>query len=269
MNKYISVHSLVLCIVLTFTTATNAQNQTQHENQVFHHLYHQQIVDSHQLVELVADYQQNWPTPLAKDNLFSSQRQTAFYRIFRLLAIAIDANLNIDELQSYGVTMHGRNSYLIALSQFQHWVDTMQLFNYLKQATDLKQHQRLMLQAGLTQTSIDKIETFLTTQPLEQQLKQHKKQVKDRIYHQALKRNWTPLETGYQLTEAIRLSVYQNTNLWAESLVNQINPSQQQLFINYLYQQLNYLGIAKSPVTSEQLEKIGQQLLSAKREIKE
>ena len=243
-------------------------------------LYPQQLAQAKNLYPLAKQY---FTGPgslppgetLTPEMVTSRIRLNQFYKLRRLLGLAIDAGYDLSYMAEFGLIKQ-EQGYYIDFKQHPQWASMSSLFIRLRESSDLTLAEYYLAKKGFSQSNIDSLREYLIEKPAkiivfqaeQSLLKTRQEFLTNAIRSQGNDRENSALK-GFQheiLTthEMVRKIRFDSWNQWAVGLLNSFEKQQQRILLDYLQNRLGSMAIGGAPINEAFIDNYGKELISGK-----
>ena len=233
----------------------------------FKQLYHNELAQVQHLHQLATEYFKG-PGSLKPGEVLTPEmvtdpkRQAQYYRIRRLVGLAIDAEIPLDFMAEFGLVKH-EDSYEIRYKVHPQWADLSTLLARMKHTGSVGYIQHQLLAKGFSQIDIDKLNAYIAdNNPQTMRYRQEQALVskhQNEMEIQQAKGHNLPefaqqeqiVQFGRRVHELKRKLRFDVANRWGHGLLNVLSKQKQHILMSSLVEGLGIIRIGAHPVDSQ------------------
>jgi hypothetical protein len=238
-------------------------------------LYPQKLTEAKNLYPLAKQYFTG-PGSLAPGETLTPEmvksriRLNQFYKLRRLLGLAIDAGYDLSYMAEFGLIKQ-EQGYFIDFSTHPQWASMSSLFFEIREPSDLISAEYYLAKKGLTEIDLMILREYLAKNnpkvseaiAAQDSLSSSSNLIKDSYIagnNSLSSRHNT--KAVLRVHEHLKMSKFESWNKWGISLLNQFSNQKQRILLDYLQNQLGSMAIGSAPIDEEYLLRFGDEIVS-------
>lgn len=235
-------------------------------------LYPEKIKQANNIYPLASKFFKG-PNALAEGEILTPEmlkdpkRQQAYYKLRRLVGLAIDAGIDLNNLSEFGLIKEDKKAdrYSLDFRHNPHWISNRLLFSFFNRPQQLQSKAQNLRALGLSQSDIQALDNYLKANNPSKLA-----DIAERDYLKAQKHvlagkyspEYASLSDILNIHEQSNKERNSSWNRWATGLLDSLPTYKQRILVQYLQSNIGRTYIAPTPINKDYLISFEQQLIS-------